>query len=181
MKKFLAIALVLVMVLSLGACSKKGDETSNGLSVCLASEPRSIDPALNSAVDGATLLAHLFTGLAKWSQDKDGKLQIVPDAATELPEGVKNADGTVTYTYTLRDGLTWSDGKAVTANDFVFAWNRAAGTELAADYGYMFEVIDGYSKIWESKDSGKKDADGNGHRPAGQGCERQSQIRGRVW
>lgn len=162
MKKFLAIALVLVMVLSLGACSKKkGDETSNGLSVCLASEPQSIDPALNSAVDGATLLAHLFTGLAKWSQDKDGKLQIVPDAATELPEGVKNADGTVTYTYTLRDGLTWSDGKAVTANDFVFAWNRAAGTELAADYGYMFEVIDGYSKMWESKDSGKKDADGN--------------------
>ena len=106
MKKFLAIALVLVMVLSLGACSKKGGDASNGLSVCLASEPQSIDPALNSAVDGATMLAHLFSGLAKWAQDKDGKLQIVPDAATELPEGVKNADGTVTYTYTLRDGLT---------------------------------------------------------------------------
>ena len=59
------------------------------INVCLASEPDTIDPALNSAVDGATMLAHLFSGLAKWSQDADGNLQIVADAATELPEGVE--------------------------------------------------------------------------------------------
>lgn len=110
-----------------------------------------IDPALNSAVDGATMLAHLFSGLAKWSQDKDGNLQIVADAATELAEGVINDDGTVTYTYTLRDNLKWSDGKPVTAGDFVFAWNRAASFELAADYGYMFENVKGYAEIWETK------------------------------
>jgi oligopeptide transport system substrate-binding protein len=122
--------------------------------VCIASEPDTIDPALNSAVDGATMLCHLFSGLAKWSQDADGNLEIVADAAEELVEGVVNDDGTVTYTYTLRDGLVWSDGEPVTAGDFEFAWQRAAGTELVADYGYMFEVVDGYNDIWETDDDG---------------------------
>ena len=80
------------------------------MAVCIASEPDTIDPALNSAVDGATLVSHLFSGLAKWAQDDSGNLIIVPDAATELPEGVVNEDGTVTYTYTLKDGVNWSDG-----------------------------------------------------------------------
>lgn len=157
MKRIIAIALALVLVLSLAACGEKeGSKTAkaSAISVCLASEPDTIDPALNSAVDGATLLAHLFSGLAKWSQDKSGKLEIVADAAKELVEGVENEDGTVTYTYTLRDGLKWSDGKDVTANDYVFAWQRAASLDLAADYGYMFEVIDGYDKVTEADDEG---------------------------
>ena len=124
-------------------------DAASSINVCLASEPASIDPALNSAVDGATLLVHLFSGLSKWEQKADGTLELVPDAATELPEGVENADGTVTYTYTLRDGLKWSDGQDVTAGDFVFAWNRAASADLAADYGYMFEVVDGYDEVAE--------------------------------
>ena len=76
--------------------------------------------------------------------DETGKLVITADCATELPEGVVNEDGTVTYTYTLRDGLKWSDGKDLTAADFAFAWKRAASTALGADYGYMFEVVKGY-------------------------------------
>ena len=146
MKKILALVLVLVMCLSMVACSstKKDAKASNTLSVCLSSEPDTLDPALNSAVDGATMVAHLFSGLAKWSQNSNGDLVIVADSATELVEGVTNADGTVTYTYTLRDGMKWSDGKAVTAGDFEFAWKRAASTALGADYGYMFEQIKGY-------------------------------------
>lgn len=105
----------------------------SSIAVSLASEPDTLDPALNSAVDGATLVAHLFSGLAKWGQDANGNLTILPDAAKELVEGVVNDDGTVTYTYTLRDGLTWSDGKPVTAADFEFAWQRAASVELGAD------------------------------------------------
>ena len=181
MKKMIALLLALVMVFSLVACSSSSapaadtstdtttndtaatpadtaaDTTSTGASeinVCLASEPDTVDPALNSSVDGATMLAHLFSGLAKWAQDENGNLEIVADAATELPEGVVNEDGTVTYTYTLRDGLVWSDGQPVTAGDFAFAWQRAASTELAADYGYMFEVVDGYSDIWATDDDG---------------------------
>ena len=159
-KRIAALILVLAMVLALAACGSKQEQPAEGsaaaepaaagssLAVCLASEPDTIDPALNSAVDGATLLAHLFSGLAKWSQDADGNLVIVPDAAEELVEGVENEDGTVTYTYTLRDGLVWSDGQPVTAGDFEFAWQRAASQELAADYGYMFEVVDGYDDVW---------------------------------
>ena len=114
------------------------------LDVCLSSEPDTLDPALNSAVDGATMLAHLFSGLAKWSQDANGNLVIVADAAEELVAGVTNADGTVTYTYTLKEGMKWSNGADVTAYDFEFAWKRAASAELGADYGYMFEVVAGY-------------------------------------
>ncbi|MDO5440055.1 MAG: ABC transporter substrate-binding protein [Erysipelotrichaceae bacterium] len=113
------------------------------LPVCIASEPDNIDPAFNSAVDGATLDSHLFEGIAKLVE-KDGKLVYVAACATELPEGVSNADGTITYTYTLKDGLKWSDGQELKASDFEFAWKRAAATDTAADYGYMFEPIKGY-------------------------------------
>ena len=180
MKKILALVLALAMVLSLAACSSTPAESAaptdapaesaeapaesaeapadnaepSVINVCLASEPDTIDPALNSAVDGATLTAHLFSGLAKWAQDENGNLEIVADAATELPEGVTNEDGTVTYTYTLRDGMTWSDGQPVTAGDFAFAWKRAASPALAADYGYMFEVVDGYADVWATDDAG---------------------------
>ena len=122
----------------------KVDGKGDSLPMCLASEPDTIDPALNSAVDGATMLCHLFSGLAKWSQKADGTLEVVADCAKELVEGVVNDDGTVTYTYTLKDGLKWSDGKALSAKDFEFAWKRAASNALGADYGYMFEVVKGY-------------------------------------
>ena len=146
MKKTLALLLALVMVFSLAACGKKAPAFSgSSIAVCLASEPDTLDPALNSAVDGATMLVHLFSGLAKWEM-VDGVMKIVPDAAEELVEGVANADGTVTYTYTLRDGLKWSDGKAVTAGDFAYAWQRAGNVGTGGDYYYMFEVVDGYDE-----------------------------------
>ncbi len=147
MKKILALILTLVMVFALAVPTAFADGGSS-IAVCLASEPDTLDPALNSAVDGATLVSHLFSGLAKWAMDDSGALVIVPDAAEELVEGVTNDDGTVTYTYTLREGLKWSDGEPVTAADFAFAWQRAASVELAADYGYMFEVVDGYDAVW---------------------------------
>ncbi len=173
MKKLLALALALAMVLCLAACGKTpagneettaaGEETpaASSLSVCLSSEPDTLDPALNSAVDGATMCAHLFAGLAKWAQDDEGKLVIVADCAKELVEGVANEDGTVTYTYTLRDGLKWSDGKDLTAADFVFAWNRAASPALSGDYNYMFDVVKGYAEMWETKETDEKDEEGN--------------------
>ena len=146
MKKFIAMLLVLAMMLSLAACGGSSEKAAAAdvLSVCLASEPDTLDPALNSAVDGATMIVHLFSGLAKWSVDENGVMGIVADCATELPEAVDNGDGTVTYTYTLREGMTWSDGKAVTAGDFEFAWKRAASEATGSDYGYMFDIIKGY-------------------------------------
>ena len=116
------------------------------LPVCLGPEPDTLDPALNSAADGAITILHLFSGLAKWDQDENGNLVIVPDCAEELVEGVENEDGTMTYTYTLREGLKWSDGKDLTAKDFEFAWKRAANPDTGADYGYMFDVVKGYEE-----------------------------------
>ena len=143
MKKFAALLLAVLLALSCVLVAS-AEETKTSINVCIASEPDTLDPALNSAVDGATMIAHLFAGLSTWAQDENGALVIVPACATELPAPVINEDGTATYTYTLVDGLKWSDGKDLTAGDFVFAWKRAASTELGADYGYMFEVVKGY-------------------------------------
>ncbi|MEE3493650.1 MAG: peptide ABC transporter substrate-binding protein [Butyrivibrio sp.] len=174
-KKLLSVLLASSMLLSLAACGNKTDNADQAgaqtsaatadqanteakpaeegknigvINVCLASEPQSLDPAINSSVDGATLISHLFSGLAKWGADANGKAELQPDCIEAFTEGVKNDDGTVTYTYKLKDGLTWSDGKPVTAGDFVYSWNRAAGQELAADYGYMFDVVAGYDEMW---------------------------------
>ncbi len=143
MKKLLALVLAVMMALSC-VLMASAEEAKTTINVCIASEPDTLDPALNSAVDGATMIAHLFTGLSNWAQDENGALQIVPACAVDLPAAVINEDGTATYTYTLVDGLKWSDGKDLTAKDFEFAWKRAASEALGADYGYMFEVVKGY-------------------------------------
>ena len=107
MKKILALVLALVMCFAMVACggndepevttpaaTEPGAVTPtdpatpagpSSLSVCLASEPDTLDPALNSAVDGATMVSHLFSGLAKWAQDESGKLV---GFDTELAEAV---------------------------------------------------------------------------------------------
>lgn len=118
------------------------DGASTSIAVCLASEPDTIDPALNSAVDGATYILHAFSGLVTTTEDNE----FVADLATELPTPVTNNDGTVTYTFTLRSGLKWSDGTALTAADFEYAWRRAASDDTAADYSYLFAIIDGYDE-----------------------------------
>ena len=152
MKKALVSALAFVMVFGLAACggksSNKSKHDADTISVCIASEPETMDPARNSTVDGGTMTLHLFSGLAKWDSDKDGKAVLKADLAEKLVDPVANEDGTYTYTYKIRKGAKWSDGKPVTAHDFVFAWNRAVSRELAADYSNMFRLIKGYDDIW---------------------------------
>ncbi len=143
MKKLLALVLAIMLMVS-SVVLVSAEEAKTSIDVCIASEPDTLDPALNSAVDGATMIAHLFAGLSTWAQDENGALVIIPACAKELPAPVINEDGTATYTYTLADGLKWSDGKDLVAGDFVFAWKRAASEALGADYGYMFEVVKGY-------------------------------------
>ncbi len=169
--KVFVLLLAVTMILGLTACGDSGTTSGGGsgddgasgnsIAVCIGSEPATVDPALNSAVDGATMIVHLFAGLAKWEKDASGAYNIVADCAQELTEPVENADGTVTYTYTLKEDLKWSDGEALTAEDFVFAWNRAASPALAADYNYMFEVVDGYAEMWEAEETGEVDEEGN--------------------
>ena len=108
------------------------------LVVNVGPDPDTIDPALNSAVDGATLIIHAFEGL-----------YTLDDKGTPIPgqaESVDISDDGLTYTFHLRDGLKWSDGQPLTANDFVYSWNRAISPDTAADYAYMFEAIKGFDE-----------------------------------
>lgn len=150
-KKFISVALSAAMMLSAAATTvsaEDGGASSEGfdLAVCLASEPQSIDPALNSAVDGAIMLNHMFEGLVKWVDDGEGNAVTTPGQA-ESWEKTANDDGTVTYTITLRDGIKWSDGQDVTAGDFEYSWKRLANPETAADYCYMIDMVQGYAEV----------------------------------
>ncbi len=153
MRKFLRVSLALAMVLgSMSFAGCGGPKIEPGtMTLNVGGYPDTIDPALNSAVDGATYIVHTFSGLVGYEQDATGKLILAPECAVELPSPVQMDDGKTSYTFKLRDGLKWSDGTKLDANDFVYAWNRAADPATAADYGYMFEVIDGYTEFLEGE------------------------------
>src|SRR5690554_3584330 len=140
-KKTFALIMFLATLFFLSACGGKKGE----LVVCVGPNPDTVDPALNSAVDGATMIIHAFSGLVGY-QLVDDKLELVPDCATSLPEPTELEDGKVEYVFTLKDGLKWSDGSDLTAEDFVYSWKRAADPDTGADYAYMFDVIDGFEE-----------------------------------
>jgi oligopeptide transport system substrate-binding protein len=77
----------------------------------------------------------------------------VPGLAAGAPRKAVNNDGAVTYTYTLRDGLKWSDGKPLTARDIVYSWRRLADPATAADYNYMIAMVKNANEIM----AGEKD------------------------
>ena len=111
---------------------------SDTLRLNLSSEPDFLDPALNSSVDGACLAANSFSGL--YTYDASGKP--VPACAT----GYDLSEDGLTYPVHLREGLKWSDGSDLTAEDFVYAWKRAVDPATGADYAYMFSGFKGYTE-----------------------------------
>lgn len=131
---FLCVTMACAIVLPACGSSAKGPKQ---LAVCVGPEPDTIDPALNSSVDGATLVIHAFEGLM--TLDSTGTP--VLGQAKEY----KVSDDNLTYTFTLRDNLQWSDGTPITAEDFIYSWNRAIDPKTAADYEYMFDAIEGYA------------------------------------
>ena len=150
MKKIRILSLVLAVLLSLtvfAAACDQGPAAVQELAVVVGPEPDSIDPAYNEAVDDATMLIHAFAGINKL--DKDGMPQ--PDMAKKVDI---SEDG-LTYTITLRDGLKWSDGQPLKAEDFIYAWKRAIDPVNATSYGYMLSNIEGAEDIlYADVDSG---------------------------
>ena len=160
MKKLMASALAAAMVLSLAGCgstASSGATSSTGTSdtaatsesaaatggsalntdtstlyINLASEPDRLDPALNSTVDGAVLAVNSFVGLMTYDENGD----LVP----ALAENYDVSDDGLTYTFHLIESK-WSDGTDLTANDFVYSWNRAANPQTASDYSYLFDGL----------------------------------------
>lgn len=157
MKKLAATLLVASMGLGLVACGSNNDTGTNSgsnsgtgtvdgtesagasttgtdtsvLKINLASEPDHLDPALNSSVDGGCLAVNSFIGL--YTYDESGAL------TPALGEAEVSEDGTA-YTFKMIESK-WSNGDAVTANDFIYSWNRAAADETTADYQYLFDII----------------------------------------
>lgn len=96
-------------------------------------EHSSVDPQVVEDVTGSEIVRDLFEGLM--NQDENGAL--VPGVATAYEV---NSDNTV-YTFTLRDNAKWSNGDQVTANDFVYAWQRAVDPVLASPYQWFVELM----------------------------------------
>ena len=148
MKKALALVLAFGMAVSALCVPVMAEE--GGESVirgCIASEPETLDPNLESSVDGATYAMHLFEGLMKYVSTgepaaidgSDNVDFLVPDFGQAESYDVSE-DGLV-YTFHLRDGLFWSDGEPVTAENFVYSWKRIVDPANAADYGYILNGI----------------------------------------
>ena len=165
-KRFIVAALAIAGAMALSGCggAKSGNDSaadsksvqSDGaktgkkiLTVQLGPDVETIDPALNSAVDGANYILFAFDNLLK--MDKDGK--VVPG----LAEKYEVSDDQLTWTFHLRDGLKWSDGSALTANDFVYSWQRVVDPNVAAPYAQtVLGMVEGYDDA-----VGKPGADGN--------------------
>ena len=124
------------------AAPAEGTTTGLDLAVQIGPDPETIDPALNSAVDGANIIVQAFETLLIVDQDN----KIVPGEA----ESYDVSEDGLTYTFHLRDGLKWSDGSPLTANDFVYAWKRIADPKTAAPYGAdMLGYVKGYKEASE--------------------------------
>lgn len=121
------------------AAPVEGASDGLDLAVRIGPDPETIDPALNSAVDGANMIVHAFETL----MIVDSENKIVPGQA----ETYDVSEDGLTYTFHLRDGLKWSDGSPLTADDFVFSWKRLSDPNTAAPYaGDMLSYVKGYEE-----------------------------------
>ena len=105
-------------------------------------DPATLDPMLIGD-PGSTLVARqLYEGLTRWDA---GEAKVVPAVA----ESWKVADGGAKFTFKLRSELTFHDGSAVTAHDFVFAFNRIAQRRNASELAYLLQRVKGFAEVNE--------------------------------
>lgn len=125
-------------------------DSNQFLNGILTSEPKSLDRSLPIDVSASDVLVNCMEGLTRIEQGEDGK-DVIKPAGAESWEA--NDDKTV-WTFHLRD-YQWSDGKAVTANDFEYAIKRVLNPEVGPTYGYMLFPIKNSQKY----NSGKVEAE----------------------
>jgi oligopeptide transport system substrate-binding protein len=103
-------------------------------------EPVRFDPGVTSGGKGLEMLQNLFEGLVFIDQ-RDGSLQM---GVAEKME--PNADDTE-YTFTVRDGVTWSDGTPLTAKDFEWSWKRVLDPATKSEYTTAMYPVKNAQKI----------------------------------
>lgn len=131
------------------AGSSTGSINTAGFTVQYGSNPETLDPALNSAVDGGNTIITVFETLLIINENNE----TVPGQA----ESWTTSEDGLTWTFTMRDGLKWSDGSELNAKDFEYSFKRMADPDTAAPYAETcLGMIDGFEEA-----AGFPDADGN--------------------
>lgn len=114
------------------ASAETTTDDANSIAVCGGSEDSmDINTGTVGTLEGLSACRHIYEGLYKL--DKDGK--IVLGQASD----VQVSDDGLTYTFTLRDDITWSDGQPVTAGDFVYGWQYLK--DSADDYSSLLDMV----------------------------------------
>ena len=119
------------------AGSSTGSVSTAGFTVQYGSNPETLDPALNSAVDGGNTIITVFETLLIINENNEA----VPGQA----ESWTTSEDGLTWTFTMRDGLKWSDGTDLNAKDFEYSFKRMANPDTAAPYAATcLGMIDGF-------------------------------------
>ena len=156
LRRSLLWLLAAVAILSVGVLSACGDDDDGGASgdglaadqtlrIRLIGEPTTLDPQVAAFSSDIGVLKHLWRGLFYYGGPE---LDLAPAAATEIPtqENGGISEDALTYTIKLRDDLTWSDGEALTAEDFAFSLRRLFDPEAGASgyyYSFYTDIVGG--------------------------------------
>ncbi len=108
------------------------------LSFPIAQDVADLDPAQMSSPTDIDIFRNVFSGLYKFDQS----LHEVPDLAVGPAD--LSADGLI-YTFHIRHNAAFSNGDPITADDFIYSWNRAAAKQ--GDYAGLFSVVAGYGAV----------------------------------
>lgn len=139
-------ALALSAALSAGVLAGCGQtETVSVLPVCAGSDVTTFDPAYLSTNADNTVAGSLYEGLMRLTCSTSGDTTVVEGMAKSVDMD-ENFDGTVTYTFHLRNAR-WSDGQEVTADDFVYAWQRLVNPLTYSPNAALLSSVKGYSAV----------------------------------
>jgi len=145
-----AVTLVSAAVLAAcGGSSSSSSSSSDEINWYTPTEISTLD--ISKVTDTYSSIAIGNSGSNLLRRDEDGNLQ--PD----LAESVEVSDDGLTYTATLRDNLKWSDGSDLTAEDFVYTWQRIVDPSTASEYAYL--VSDAHVLNAEEVIAGTKSVD----------------------
>lgn len=138
------IFLIFLLIIS---CTKETKKIKDELTVNLGYELQSIDPAINDETYGFIYINHAFEGLL--TKDINGKIVGGSSDKWEISEDK------LKYTFRIREDAKWSDGKKLTADDFVYSYRRVVDPKTASPIAYLMYYIKNAKNI----NMGKKQID----------------------
>ena len=147
-----ALLAAMLLLTALTGCGEKEErEEKFILGVCVCDQIESLDPAMNTNGDAQSIFYALYENLMRYTDDGTGTAALSNGMAKEYTE-VSNYDGTVSYEFSLRSSARWSDGEKVTADDFVYAWQRLADPATESPNHALLSMVRGYDKVRETGD-----------------------------